>query len=79
LGGPYFFDRVWKRGGEHKRELEKNEMDALLNAPDRTTRLGNRDYVLLLFMYNSGARADEVAQLVVADLNVHLPEEKGQA
>jgi site-specific recombinase XerD len=54
-------------------------MDALLNAPDRTTRLGNRDYVLLLFMYNSGARADEVAQLVVADLNVHLPEEKGQA
>lgn len=59
--------------------LEENEMDALLNAPDRTTRLGNRDYVLLLFMYNSGARADEVAQLVVGDLNLHLPGEKGQA
>jgi integrase/recombinase XerD len=54
-------------------------MDALLNAPDRTTRLGSRDYVLLLFRYNSGARADEVAQLVVGDLNLHLPEQKGQA
>jgi site-specific recombinase XerD len=51
--------------------LERNEMDALLNAPDRTTRLGNRDYVLLLFLYNSGARADEVAQLVVGDLHLH--------
>ena len=35
--------------------LEKAEMDALLNQPDRNTSLGARDHVLLLFLYNSGA------------------------
>jgi site-specific recombinase XerD len=34
-------------------------MDALLAAPDRHTSQGQRDYALLLFLYNSGARADE--------------------
>src|SRR5262245_14650822 len=43
--------------------LEKSEMDALLAAPDRNTALGRRDYGLLLFLYNTGARADEAAQL----------------
>ena len=42
--------------------LEKAEMDALLNQPDRRTRLGARDHALLLFLYNSGARADEAAR-----------------
>ena len=51
--------------------LEKAEMDALLAAPDRETAQGRRDYAVLLFLYNSGARADEVAQALVADL--HLP------
>ena len=50
--------------------LEKNEMEALLQAPDKATWIGRRDYGLLLFMYNSGARADEVAHLVVGDLNL---------
>jgi site-specific recombinase XerD len=50
--------------------LEKNEMEALLQAPDKATWIGRRDYGLLLFMYNSGARADEVAQLSVGDLNL---------
>ena len=36
-------------------------MDALLAAPDRNTVLGRRDYTLLLFLYNSGARASETA------------------
>jgi site-specific recombinase XerD len=31
--------------------------------------LGKRDHALLLFMYNSGARASEVAALQIADLN----------
>ena len=43
--------------------LEKPEMDGLLNAPDQGTAQGRRDYVLLLFLYNTGARADEAAQL----------------
>lgn len=50
--------------------LEKNEIEAMLQAPDRATRIGHRDYVLLLFMYNSGARANEVAQLDIGDLNL---------
>lgn len=54
--------------------LEKSEMDALLAAPDRSSALGRRDYALLLFLYNTGARADEAAQLSVADLRLaHAP------
>ena len=50
--------------------LEKAEMDALLNAPDRNTQQGRRDYALLLFLYNSGARAGEAAQLTIADIDL---------
>lgn len=49
--------------------LEKEEMDALLDAPDRNTKQGYRDYALLLFLYNSGARASEAAQLSIADID----------
>lgn len=50
--------------------LNKNEMDALLNAPDRTSEQGKRDYALLLFLYNTGTRADEAAQLKIRDLDI---------
>jgi len=50
--------------------LDKSEMNGLLNAPDKNTFQGNRDYALLLFLYNTGARADEAAQLTIADLNI---------
>lgn len=50
--------------------LDKAEIDALLDCPDQRTAQGRRDYALLLFLYNSGARADEAAQLVVADLDL---------
>lgn len=53
--------------------LEKQEIDALLDAPDRQTLQGLRDYALLLFLYNSGARASEVAQLTIADLDLGGP------
>jgi integrase/recombinase XerD len=53
--------------------LEKAEMDALLKQPDRRTALGARDYALLLFLYNSGARADEAAQLTIASLRLNNP------
>jgi len=48
--------------------LEKAEMDALLATPDRSTAQGQRDYGLLLFLYNTGARANEAAQLRIGDL-----------
>ena len=50
--------------------LEQSEMDALLAAPDRNTAQGRRDYALLLFLYNTGARADEAAQLSIGNLNL---------
>ena len=50
--------------------LDKQEIDALLDCPDRSTAQGRRDYALLLFLYNSGARADEASQLVVGDLDL---------
>jgi integrase/recombinase XerD len=51
--------------------LEKPEIDALLDAPNPATTLGHRDRALLLFMYNSGARADEAAKLCIDDLSLH--------
>ena len=50
--------------------LEKPEMDALLAAPNARTRLGFRDHTLLLFLYNSGARASEAVGVTVADLDL---------
>lgn len=50
--------------------LEKAEMDALLAAPDTGTAQGHRDHAVLLFLYNTGARADEVAHVRVADLDL---------
>ena len=49
--------------------LDKPEMNALLAAPNRRTSQGQRDYALLLFLYNSGARADEAAQLIIRDFH----------
>ncbi len=53
--------------------LEKNEIKALLSAPDRTKTQGFRDYALLLFLYNTGARVSEACRLTVADLDLALP------
>ena len=50
--------------------LEKNEMDALLTASEKDTTQGRRDHAVLLFMYNTGARADEVAHVRVTDLDL---------
>ena len=48
--------------------LEKAEVDAELAVPDRATPLGRRNYALLLFLYNTGARATEAAELPVGAL-----------
>lgn len=50
--------------------LDKPEMDALLAAPNRRTAQGRREHALLLFLYNSGARATEAAQLMISDLDI---------
>jgi site-specific recombinase XerD len=43
--------------------LTREEMEALLAAPDRSHWVGRRDHALLLTMYNSGARVSEVTTL----------------
>jgi integrase/recombinase XerD len=50
--------------------LDKDEMDALLKQPDRRTALGARDHALLLYLYNSGSRADEAARLTIGNLRL---------
>lgn len=59
--------------------LEKNEMDALLAAPNQKTEQGWRDYVLLLFLYNTGVRADEAASLVIRNVALTKGKSKGLA
>jgi integrase/recombinase XerD len=48
--------------------LDKPEIDTLLKTPDLRTPLGTRDYALLIFLYNTGARVDEAAHLTVGDI-----------
>lgn len=48
--------------------LDKPEVDALLATADQSTSQGARDHALLLFLYNTGARASEAAHLTVGDM-----------
>ena len=50
--------------------LEKAEIDALLATPDQDCPQGRRDHAVLLFLYNTGARADEVAHVQIGDLDL---------
>ena len=51
--------------------LDREEMNALLAVPVRSTAQGQRDYAVLLFLYNSGARASEAAALRVENIDWH--------
>ena len=42
----------------------------MLRQPDRRDVLGARDHALLLYLYNSGSRADEAARLRIGDLRL---------
>jgi integrase/recombinase XerD len=48
--------------------LEKPEIDALLASPNPHTQQGQKDHALLLFLYNSGARASEAAAVKISDV-----------
>ena len=43
--------------------LARDEIDALLAAPDLAQQSGRRDHTLLLTLYNTGARASEIVSL----------------
>lgn len=48
--------------------LSREEITALLNAPDQNTWSGRRDAVLFATMYNTGARVSEITGLRVRDV-----------
>lgn len=53
--------------------LTRDELDAVLAAPDRTTALGRRDHALLLFLARTGARVSEGIQVNAADVRFERP------
>lgn len=53
--------------------LEADEVRAIIAKPDRRTPDGWRDYTLLLFLYNCGARVAEAMAMQWADLQLTPP------
>ena len=53
--------------------LEPEHVRAVLAKPDRKTKLGQRDYALLLFLYNTGSRIGEALAVRLADLRLSPP------
>jgi integrase len=51
--------------------LSREEVTALLDAPDRGTWSGRRDHVMLATLYNTGARVSEITRARVGDLDIH--------
>ena len=50
--------------------LNREQIQTLLEAPDASTQTGLRDRVLLMLMYNTGARVSEITALCVGDLHL---------
>jgi site-specific recombinase XerD len=53
--------------------LEEDEMQALLAGPDRSTAASRRDHALLLFLYNTAARVQELTGVRASDLHLARP------
>jgi integrase len=62
--------RGFKAGDDESphRALEREEAKALLDAIDRRTALGKRDYALLMLLLRTGIRRAEVVALTIGDL-----------
>jgi integrase/recombinase XerD len=48
--------------------LSREEVQAIISAPDPSTRTGQRDQALLATLYNTGARVSEAINIKIADL-----------
>lgn len=64
------FKRARQRVVEY---LEQDEIRAILDAPDRTTLDGRRDRALLLVLFNTGARVQEMLDVRPCDLQLVRP------
>ncbi len=62
--------RGFKAGEDESphRALKREEAKALLDAIDRSTAIGKRDYALLMFLLRTGIRRAEVVALTIGDL-----------
>lgn len=47
--------------------LSREEMEAILAAPDRSSWSGHRDHAMLATLYNTGARVSEIAAVRIVD------------
>jgi integrase/recombinase XerD len=64
----------FKRTSFHPIEyLEYNEIQAILAVIDRSKEDGERDYVLIVTMFNTGARVQEILDMRVSDLQLVRP------
>ena len=61
-----------KQGKRLPKALSVDQVQALLDVPDRTTPVGLRDAVLLELLYGTGARVSEVCALDVDDVSSQL-------
>ncbi|MBN2436383.1 MAG: tyrosine-type recombinase/integrase [Spirochaetes bacterium] len=50
--------------------LNQEEIEVLLNTPDRNTWIGRRDHILLMLMIQTGFRVSEVTQLCYKDITM---------
>lgn len=64
------FKRTTLREIQH---LELDEIQSILRGIDRSRPAGRRDFVLLSFMFNTGARVSEVVGLQAVDLRLTSP------
>lgn len=64
------FKRAQQRSIEY---LEYEEIQALLSAINRATDKGQRDYALLVTMFNTGARVQEILDVRAIDLQLVRP------
>ena len=48
--------------------LAREEVEAIITAPEKTTFSGHRDFVMFMTLYNTGARVSEIIRLRVSDV-----------
>jgi len=48
--------------------LTREEVEAIIEAPDKTSFGGHRDFIMFMTLYNTGARVSEIIGLRVSDL-----------
>jgi site-specific recombinase XerD len=64
--------RISRRRETHKKVkgMSKNAVQALLSAPDLSTKTGRRDMALIVTMYGTAARLDEILSIKIGHLNL---------